>query len=945
MGMGNQICTDCHPGSYSARDAAMILSDDGPAMCTACAAGTYAPSAGRQACTPCDLGRYVNTTNNTDCVDCEPGYFSDVKNETDGPTSCMACIEGRYSPGRVQSCINCPNGKFVNDTGRAVCSPCPVGAVSLSNPDLPAGPAACTPCGIGEGPDTLNATCIGCSVGTYSVSGACLLCPVGKYQNNTRSANCFNCSMGQYASGLGSVFCTDCPVGSYSVNGPCQSCAVGTYQNATRASACLNCTAGLYASGDGSVFCSDCPTGTYAPTYALTSCLRCPAGNYSNTTKSSSCPPCDAGLYANADAATVCFDCAAGTFSGGGATTCDDCQPGRASNVTRASGCNVCDAGYFAAGGERRCQECGVGRFSGNESGICTPCENGTYAMNSTSTTCGICGAGTFSEEGFQQCVDCTEGEFAAAPGSAECLQCDPGSFQENSTSSGCATCPPGRFARISGQNKCEFCPKGFSTATSGASACTPCRGNYYTDDEGLQSCKLCAPGKVASRQHDSCIDSYLQDAAVKFVFLAACLIGLLFIALTAITWVVLRENRIINFSSPPFMYLAMFGHALVFGSIVLWVWDTSQVVCHFRNILLNFGVNIALMSVTLKTWRLHRIFNRSKSDTLKTVRITNLALLNALIITIILDSVILFVWWGAAPFEVLDLSNRCVSDGEPWVHAPLWAWKGALCVFLMYLIVKVRHIDERFNESRWLEMALYNIMMVIAVLVVLTVALNDNIAPRFWFVMFATMLYYLNLSTFCLLFIPTFYKIYISKNEYDDLYGSSVAEEVEEAEEALEKEKKQETAEAVEKKKGVADMTDDEKLNKLFTRRNKKAKEMEKLLKIVERSKQRMKTDITSLNNLHSDVLALGQEIEYRKQLMRKQGKTISNQYETPHDLASASGAAVTDDNKDAASSKPSKPDIELSSGYASGGAASGAAASGGAVDRAPSNEYDSRL
>jgi len=310
-------------------------------------------------------------------------------------------------------------------------------------------------------------------------------------------------------------------------------------------------------------------------------------------------------------------------------------------------------------------------------------------------------------------------------------------------------------------------------------------------------------------------------------------------------------------------------------------------VICHFKNILLNLGANILLMAIILKTWRLHRIFNRSKLEALKTVRISNVSLLQWLVLTLAIDILILAVWWGASPFDIVPRIYKCSSEAEPWIHAPLWAWKLAFGIGLVWLTYEVRDIDERFNESRWLQMAIYNVASGLAVLIILTVAL-DNIPPRMWMVMFDTIVYYLALSTFILIFFPKFYRIWMSDREYEDLYGSSIAEDVEEATDVLEKEKKQEQEEAVQKKKGFAEMTDDEKMAKLHSRRAKKARDLQKLLKIVDRSKQRMKTDIANLNTLSSDVLALQQEIEYRGTLMTKQGKQVKNEYTQGDNLGS---------------------------------------------------------
>jgi len=99
-------------------------------------------------------------------------------------------------------------------------------------------------------------------------------------------------------------------------------------------------------------------------------------------------------------------------------------------------------------------------------------------------------------------------------------------------------------------------------------------------------------------------------------------------------------------------------------------------------------------------------------------------------------------------------------------------------------------------------------------------------------------------------------------------------------------KRKKDEAQDEKEKKKGLNPDQGDDALTKLHVKRDKKAKELNKLLKIVERTKQRMKTDITNLNHLSSDVLALHQEIEYRKNLLQKKGVVVSNQPKSKQDL-----------------------------------------------------------
>jgi len=289
-------------------------------------------------------------------------------------------------------------------------------------------------------------------------------------------------------------------------------------------------------------------------------------------------------------------------------------------------------------------------------------------------------------------------------------------------------------------------------------------------------------------------------------------------------------------------------------------------------------------------------------------------------------DILVLAVWWGypAATFTVDPTQHRCDSDWEPWVHIALWFWKPFAVAALVYLCIKVRSIDERFNESWWIGVAIYNAVVTLAIFLILSLTLP--LQPREWYIMFDTVIAYLVGTTWALIFFPKYYQIYKRKHENEELFGAEVASDINEAEEVAEEEKHDEVVDAEEKKKGVNPDKGDDALTKLHVKRDKKAKELNKLLKIVERTKQRMKTDITNLNHLSSDVLALHQEIEYRKKLLNKKGVVVSNKPVQKQDVemtpAPSSGALVPSGGADSGAytspTSPSKPnpDGELESG-----------------------------
>jgi len=243
---------------------------------------------------------------------------------------------------------------------------------------------------------------------------------------------------------------------------------------------------------------------------------------------------------------------------------------------------------------------------------------------------------------------------------------------------------------------------------------------------------------------------------------------------------------------------------------------------CHIRNWLLNLGIVLLIVPLTLKTWRLHRIFNRSKQDALKTVVIPDLWLMGVLSIFFLYDVIVLAAWWGAKPFSVWELIGRCDSAAEPYIHAVLWWWKPLVLIYLAYLVYNVRDIDERFNESWWIGVGLYNVAVSIALFAILTYTLD--LPPRQWGIMFVTVIIYLGLSSFGLLFLVKFYYVYYKKHENERMLGTEVAADIADAEEVIEEEKVEEKQEERDKSKGKDPDSGDEALANLHKKREKKS-------------------------------------------------------------------------------------------------------------------------
>jgi hypothetical protein len=96
-----------------------------------------------------------------------------------------------------------------------------------------------------------RAFCHFCAAGSYkNAAGACVRCPVGKYQNLHGATACKNCPAGTY-----------CPSGSTYP----QPCDPGTYGAKARAASCSRCPKNTFAISAGAKACAKCPPLTKSP--------------------------------------------------------------------------------------------------------------------------------------------------------------------------------------------------------------------------------------------------------------------------------------------------------------------------------------------------------------------------------------------------------------------------------------------------------------------------------------------------------------------------------------------------------------------------------------------------------------------------------------------------------------------------------------------------------
>lgn len=216
-------------------------------------------------------------------------------------------------------------------------------------------------------------------------------------------------------------------------------------------------------------------------------------------------------------------------------------------------------------------------------------------------------------------------------------------------------------------------------------------------------------------------------DETVQGMGLAVAALGSLYTMSLMVLTVVFRKAPQIRAASPVFMIISLLGVQFLFGAVVALVSPVSKASCSTLSALVNLGITLTFGPLAAKTWRLNKIFNRSK---LSVFRCSNRKLMMIIVAQIAVELTLLIPWQIISPFEPI---TREVIQGSGRVHQYSQCWvqeegltffyiaaimKGILIVYMAMLAFTTRKITGHFNESSQIAMVIYNFLFIIALIV-----------------------------------------------------------------------------------------------------------------------------------------------------------------------------------------------------------------------------------
>ncbi|XP_026675073.1 uncharacterized protein LOC108631949 isoform X2 [Ceratina calcarata] len=249
------------------------------------------------------------------------------------------------------------------------------------------------------------------------------------------------------------------------------------------------------------------------------------------------------------------------------------------------------------------------------------------------------------------------------------------------------------------------------------------------------------------------------------------------------------RKHKSIKLSSPRLNNMAAVGCGLVYGAVILLGLDHATLpdsndyyptVCtvsigHFpfaRVYLLSAGFSLAFGSMFTKTYRVHRIFTRSRSGVVKNKLLQDTQLISLICVLLLVDGLVVTLWVTFDPMQrhlrnlTLEINPQdrgvvyqpqvevCRSlHTNSWLGA-LYVYKGLLLIVGVYMAWETRHVKiPALNDSQYIGMSVYFVVITSGIVVVLANLMSDRATLAF--VTITALILASTTATLALLFLP----------------------------------------------------------------------------------------------------------------------------------------------------------------------------------------------
>ncbi|KAK0056695.1 gamma-aminobutyric acid type B receptor subunit 2 [Biomphalaria pfeifferi] len=225
--------------------------------------------------------------------------------------------------------------------------------------------------------------------------------------------------------------------------------------------------------------------------------------------------------------------------------------------------------------------------------------------------------------------------------------------------------------------------------------------------------------------------------------------------------------------SSPNINNVILMGCLMAYSTVFIMDYARSgaHVACVAHTFLLILSFSLCFGALFAKTWRVYEIFT-TELKVLKTKMLKDGSLFLIVAVLVIVNNLMLVGWVLASPqaptlvnisttpsesdkdIEYINQYKKCDSKYRLQFTSAVLAIQGIVILFGTFLAIQTRKVTcPELNDSKWIALCIYNVIVLSPVGVVVVMATSDK--PEINYALEASMVTLITAMTECLIFVP----------------------------------------------------------------------------------------------------------------------------------------------------------------------------------------------
>ncbi|KAI8602561.1 periplasmic binding protein-like I [Dissophora ornata] len=241
------------------------------------------------------------------------------------------------------------------------------------------------------------------------------------------------------------------------------------------------------------------------------------------------------------------------------------------------------------------------------------------------------------------------------------------------------------------------------------------------------------------------------------------CILGILLTLAAMMAVIYFRKHIVLKAASPIFCLYELFGVLLIIVWCTLHVGIPNEAVCIVQAFNLPLGVTFLAGSLTIKNYRIYRIFNSVTATNLAFQTRVLIRYLGLAVVLCLIPVIVQVIVDPPSP-QKLNIQSyqwiRCTGTYAQTIWTVLNSIVPmALLFFGVFLAIKTRNVVFLWNEARQISLVLYNVSF-FAILVIISRIFPPSLYPANFYIASIGALFVV-LVTLIVLFAPKFWNIW----------------------------------------------------------------------------------------------------------------------------------------------------------------------------------------